>query len=134
MTVQMGFYHYIVSYNMDLYRRCLGHCEALLQEEFQKWEKDWLETADDFEDEHTRHQFYEFVNSEHGERLEFQSILLSSFFAASFAMFEHELVGFCRRAKRESNTPFSVNDLSSPSPTERAKKYLTILGSVVKIG
>ena len=128
MTVQKGFYHYIITDKMDLYRRCLEHCESLLQDDLEKWERDWLETTNDFEDEYTRNQFDQFVHGEHADRLEFQSIVLSTFFLAAFAMFEHELIGFCRRAKQHSNSQLSMDNFGTRSPTEKAKKYLKSLG------
>ena len=128
MTVSTNFYHHIISYNMDLYRRCLEHCEALLQKELEEWEKDWLEATDQVEDEHVQAELSLFIGSEQEERQQFKSILINSFFAASFGMFEHELVGFCHRAQGKTHNPFSVDDLGSRSPTERVKRYLTKLG------
>ena len=128
MAVKKGFFHYAISHNMDLYRRCFGHCEKLLQEELQEWEESWRDTAAHVEDEMTRAELELFLCDEHEERQEFQSILVNSFFAASFALFEHELVGFSERARRASNNPFSAQDLRPSSPTEQVKKYLNTLG------
>ena len=53
---------------------------------------------------------------------------MNSFFLASFALFENQLMRICRRAQRNCGNSSSVKDLRSPSPTDRAKKYLRKLG------
>ena len=67
-------------------------------------------------------------SDEYHERMEFRAILMNSFFSASFALFENQLLRICRSAQRNSGSPFSVRDLGSSSPIDRAKTYLQKLG------
>ena len=60
--------------------------------------------------------------------MEFGVILMNSFFSASFALFANQLLRMCRSAQRHSGSRFSVRDLRSSSPTDRAKTYLQRLG------
>ena len=53
---------------------------------------------------------------------------MNSFFSASFALFESQLMRICRSAQRNCGSPFSEKDLGSSSPTDRAKTYLQKLG------
>ena len=61
-----------------------------------------------------------------GEKL--KPILFNSFFVASVALFEHKLSTICHGAQRTVDTPFTVDDMRSSSPTVRAKTYLERLG------
>ena len=58
---------------------------------------------------------------------------MNSFFMASFALFEHQLIRLCGRVRRRQGSPFSVNQFKY-SLTERAKLYLTKLGVPFPIG
>ena len=53
---------------------------------------------------------------------------MNSFFSASFALFENQLLRICQSAQRNCGSPFSVRDLGSSSYTDRAKMYLKKLG------
>ena len=126
--VEFDHEEFVVSYDMNLYHQCLDHFDSLLENEHQEWEKAVDERAQNIPDKRTREDFLDFISEEYGERIEFHSILLNSFFAASFAMFEHRLYQLCCRAKNDSGNPFSVKDIRGRSSTEQAGKYLTALG------
>ena len=59
---------------------------------------------------------------------QFMAIAFNSFFASSFALFEHTLFGICRRAQRDADCPIPVELLSSRNSVDNAKKYLEVLG------
>ena len=105
---QIGFDNeeFVVSYDMNLYQQCLDHFDSILENEQQEWEKAVNERAEKIPDNRTREDFMDFISEEYGDRKEFHSILLNSFFAASFAMFEHRLNHICYRAKDASGNPF----------------------------
>ena len=58
----------------------------------------------------------------------FRSILFNSFFAASFALFEHKLSTICLQVQGASGTPFTVNDMRTSSRLYGPKSYLERLG------
>ena len=70
--------------------------------------------------------FLLYDEEERGER--FKNILFNSFFAASFALFEHKLRTICQQAQTAMGSPFSVDDIRPRSILDSTKTYLTRLG------
>ena len=75
-----------------------------------------------------QHELYSLLDDEEDIGEQFKNILFNSFFAASFALFEHKLRTICQRAQTAMGSPFSVDDISSRSILNRAKTYLIRLG------
>lgn len=118
----------LISHKWQLHGRFLDLVEPHLETTLQDWEQAIEQQAQQIDDEDERAEFYEFHSDEYHERMEFKVILMNSFFSASFALFENQLLRICRSAQRSSGSPFSVRDLASSSPTDRAKTYLLRLG------
>ena len=112
----------------DSYRSLL----ALLDEELHSRLRERRETLDEVFDSAQDVDLQIDVNAtiadEGVEGEKFKSILFNSFFVASVALFEHKLSSICHGAQRTADTPFTVDDMRSPSATGRAKKYLERLG------
>ena len=119
---------FLRSYRWELHSRFLDLVEPHLESTLRDWEHVIEQQAQEIDDEDARDEFYEFHSDEYHERLEFKSIMMNSFFSASFALFENQLIGICQSVQRDSGSPFSVKDLGSSSPTNRAKTYLHKLG------
>ena len=118
----------LLSYEWELLSKYVDLLERYLANTFQDWEQDIVQQAQQIDDEFQRSEFYEFRSDEHHEHLSFRDIFINSFFLASFALFENQLMRICRRAQRNCGNSSSVKDLRSSSPTDRAKKYLRKLG------
>ena len=118
----------LISHKWQLHSRFLDLVEPHLKETLRYWEQAIEQQAQQIDDEDERNEFYEFHSEEYHERLEFRVILMNSFFSACFALFENQLLRICQSAQRNCGSPFSVRDLGSSSPTDRAKMYLQKLG------
>lgn len=118
----------IISYEWDLQSRYLNLLEPYLADTLRDWMQAIEQKAQQIDDEGERDEFYDFYSDEYHEHLELGGILMNSFFQASFALFENQLMRICRKAQQNCGSPFSVRDLGSSSPTERAKIYLRKLG------
>ena len=119
---------FLMSHRWELHSRFLDLVEPHLENTLRDWEQAIEQQAQQIDDEEARDEFYEFHSDEYHERLEFRGILMNSFFSASFALFENQLIRICRSAQRNGGSPFSVKDLGSFPPTDRAKTYLQKLG------
>ena len=119
---------FLESYRWELHSRFLDLVEPHLESTLREWEQAIEQQAQEIDDEDERAEFYEFHSDEYRERLEFKSILMNSFFSASFALFENQLIAICQSAQRDSASRFSVKDIGSYSPTDRVKTYLQKLG------
>ena len=118
----------LISYEWNLLSRYLDLLEPYLAKTMRDWEQALDQKAEKIDDEGERTDFYEFHSDEYDEHLRFRGTLMNSFFLASFALFENQLMRICQSAQHNSRSPFSVNDLGRYSPTDRAKKYLLKLG------
>ena len=118
----------LISHRWELQGRFLDLVEPHLDNTLRDWEQAIERQAQQIDDEDVRDEFYEFHSDEYHERLGFRGILMNSFFSASFALFENQLMRICRSAQRNYGSPFSVKDLGSSSPPDRAKTYLQKLG------
>lgn len=113
---------------MRLFHRCLGHVDSSLEDEFQEWENAVKSRAQTIADEEGQRDFLDYMSEEFAERSEFGFIFLNSFFAASFAEFEHSLYQLCYSAQADSKNGSSVDDLLGGSRMDKADKYLSGLG------
>lgn len=119
---------FLISHKWELHSRFLDLLDPHLEKTLQDWQQAVEQQARQIDDEDERNEFYEFHSDEYHEHMEFRVILMNSFFSASFALFENQLMRICQSAKLKSGSPFSVKDLGSFSPTDRAKTYLKKLG------
>ena len=86
------------------------------------------EAAKSTEAEAVQDELYSLLYDEENRGEQFKNILFNSFFAASFALFEHKLRKICQRAQTAMGSPFSIEDMRSRSILQSAKTYLTRLG------
>ena len=121
-------YEFTLRYRISTYRNLLDLIDGQLAKDFQEWERQIEETDYLFEDDD--HVQWEVDNITNGfaERERYTAIFLSSFFASSFALLEHELVQVCELARMQTKSPFSVKDFGGRDYMENAKKYLKRLG------
>lgn len=117
-----------LSYEWEILSKYLDLLERYLANTFQDWERAIEQEARQIDDKFQRSEYYEFRSDEYHEHLSFRDILMNSFFLASFALFENQLMRICWRAQRNCGNSSSVKDIRSSSPTDRAKKYLRKLG------
>ena len=118
----------LLSYQWELHSRYLDSLEPYLANTLRDWEQAIEQQAQQIDNEDQRSEFYDFHSDEYLEHLGFRSILMNSFFLASFALLENQLMRICKSVQRHSGSPFSVRDLGSSSPTNGAKLYLRKLG------
>lgn len=127
-SISFDHEEFVVDYQMNIFRQYLIHLETLFEDEFRNWD-DAVETrAQKIPDETDRQEFYDYMSEDYFERLAFRHILLNSFFAASFAMFEHRLCQHCYHIQNYLQSSCSVDDLRISSRMDRADKYLRGLG------
>lgn len=84
-----------------------------------------IDAAESIPDEAVQDELYSLLydEAERGEQ-----ILFNSFFAASFALFEHKLQKICQRARAATGSLFSLDNIHAGSVLDRAKTYLSGLG------
>lgn len=127
----VGFYEsydHVIRYSWKNQRQFLGIVEPYLDDLASNWEQEMNRQAQHIEDAEYRRIFYESHEDIYDEFQQYQVILLNSFFTASFALFERQLMMLCSFAKQSSGTPCSVRDLGSRDYTNNAKVYLKRLG------
>ena len=117
-----------LSHEWELLSRYLDLLDRYLTDTLRDWEQDIEQQAQQIDNEGQRIEFYDFHSDEYHEHLSFRGTLMNSFFLASFALFENQLMRICWRAQRDCGNSISAKDLRSRSPTDRAKKYLRKLG------
>lgn len=114
-------------YGFDAYRELLLLLDPQLRLVLQERQEKWREAASSAE-EAVRGELYSILYEEEEREEELKSILFNSFFAASFALFEHKLRTICEEAKTFTGSPFSIDDIRPSSLLDSTKKYLTRLG------
>ena len=87
-----------------------------------------IEAAESTEVEAVQEEIYGLLYDEDNRGERFKNILFNSFFAASFALFEHKLRNICQLAQTAMGSSFSVDDIGPRSILDSAKMYLTRLG------
>ena len=131
-SISFDHEEFVVDYQMNLIQRYLDHLEPLFEEEFLQWDNAVEERAQNISDETNRQEFYDYMSEDYIDRVAFRYILLNSFFAASFATFEHRLYQLCYRAMKYLQPSSSVKDLRKElrkvSQIDKAVKYLKDLG------
>ena len=120
---------WFVDHEWNLYRQFLNSLEPRVDEVL----KDWVEATEleaaQIEDADNRAEFWDFHIDDYNDRLEFKTILLSSFFLSAFALLEYHNIKICDQIRKDKDCPFSVYDLRSGGPSiEEAKTYLERLG------
>ena len=128
MRIGISIENLLIVDQWRMYSRLLDLLDPLLEQVLRDWEQEVEQQAERIDDEYTLSQFNDFLSEEYQEHLQIRVILMNSLFATSFAMFENQLMWVCHVAERNSGSPFSVSDLGSRSPTDRARTYLTKLG------
>ena len=87
-----------------------------------------IDAARSTPEEAVKDELYSLLYDEEERGEQFKNILFNSFFAASFALFEHKLQRICQRAQAACGSLFSLDDIHGRSVLNRAKTYLTGLG------
>ena len=129
IRLQSNLERMLISGKWELHRRFLDLAEPHLETTWQDFLREIEQQAQQIDDKRGREEFYEFyVPEEYFDHQELLVILTHSFFVASFALFENQLLQICKNAQRKCGNPISVGDLGSRSPTDRAKTYLAKLG------
>ena len=115
-----------ISLRMETHRNLLDLIDQQMDNDLTSLAQESERTTRQIEEEknHTYMDYRDHLAEQYVEREEFKGIFLNSFFAASFALFEHELVHICDRAQGDVNIPFSVRDLGGRDYMTNAKKYL----------
>ena len=117
-----------IQYKISTYSRLLDLVDRQLDKDFVEWEQESQAALAKIEDLDAYMFYSDSLTDEYIQRGEFKAIFLHSFFAASFASFEHELLLSCERAQKASDSPFSVKDFGNRNYTRNAKTYLEKLG------
>ncbi len=127
-TIKFEWNEFVIASKFDVYRK-------LLDSVVQQMEKDLMELAQRVEgvasqpeNDPRRDDYRDYLAEEHLEIEGIEAIFLHAFFASSFALFEHELVRVCERARRETYSQCSVQDLGNRDYMNSAKEYLKKLG------
>ena len=87
-----------------------------------------IDAAESTEVEAVQEELYSLLYDEAERGEQFKNILFNSFFAASFALFEHKLQNICQRAQTATGSLFSMDNIHAGSILDRSKTYLTGLG------
>ena len=117
-----------IQYKISTYSRLLDLVDRQLDKDFVEWEQESQAALAKIEDLDAYMFYSDSLTDEYIQRGEFKAIFLHSFFAASFASFEHELLLSCERVQKASDSPFSVKDFGNRNYTGSAKTYLAKLG------
>lgn len=117
-----------ISQELEVHRGFLDLLEPVVESALKYWQEEAEVQAVRIEDPEQQGAYSAFAADQQGEHERFKNILMNSFFASSFALFEHQVLRICYEAQTHSRTPFSVKDIGGASPVDRAKKYLETLG------
>lgn len=113
----------LITHEWNRHRKFLGLLEPQLADAVRDWEDLLNQQAQQIEDDDQRDDFYHFYLDDYHDMEHHKVILMNSFFAASFALFEYHLTWLCDDVQQRRGNPFSVRDLKH-SLTDRAKFYL----------
>ena len=114
----------VISHRVDAYRRLLEKVDGNLAEELALLGQQVEKVAGQAENDDTLRDYQDYLVEEYQEGEELKSIFLNSFFAGSFALFEHELVRICEQARSYAKTLFSVKETGGRNYMDSAKDYL----------
>ena len=129
----LRLYSAAASHRIRTHRELLDLVDQRLEVDLRWLEQEEEAFADQLEIE-AQLEFEAYLADRYGERQELKSIFFSSLFVGSFALFEHELVKICERARRESCNPISVKDFGGRDYLENSKRYLRKLGMTLPVG
>ena len=122
-----GFQDFMVSSEWKLHRDFLGSMETQLDTFVHEWQERLDNQAQQIEDEFERDEFYNFFLDDYHEMRQYKVIFMNSFFASSFALFEHQLKRLCDFVQPSRGIPSSVKG-SRKNLLKRKESYLTKLG------
>ena len=105
---------------LEVYQKYLESLDPHVEGLLQKFEQFVDAEAQQIQDEWEKAEYYEYRGDEHSELEEFRTILLNSFFAASFALFEHRLVKICQWADKHYRNADSVRAARHFFPMDKA--------------
>ena len=128
----LRLYHAAASHKIQTHRELLDLVDQRLEEDLVSMEEKEAEMADHMDPEAIP-EYEAYLADRHQERQELKSIFLSSWFVGSFALFEHEMVRICERARRETDNPISVRDFGGRDYLENTKKYLKKMGMALPL-
>ena len=128
----LRLYSVAISHKIQTHRELLDVVDQQLEDGLIKLEQEEESLADELEDE-SQQEYEAYLATRYQERQELRSIFFSSLFVASFALFEHELVRVCERARRETGNPITVKDFGGRDYLENAKKYLKKMGMTLPV-
>ena len=117
-----------ISHDFDLHSRFLNSFEPQAEAIASEWIKAKIKEfhqIDLAEEEFFGDYYFEELRIQ--ER--FKAILMNTFFAGAYALFEYHLIQICKLAKQRHNSPFSLQDLGRPS-LENVQKYLKKLDGI----
>ena len=126
--IDFGWNAFVVSYKIGMYQNLLNLVNEQMEKDLVELAQEVEKVASQLEDDQRGDDYQDYLVNNYLEREEYQSIFLHAFFAASFAMLEHELVQVCENARRKAESPFSVKDLPRRDHLGSTKKYLKKLG------
>ena len=116
----------VISSEWGQYRQFLDVMAGKLADFTQDWREELNEKFQQLQ-EHQKDELYDFYFNDLHEMQQHETLLMNSFFVASFSLLELQLKRFCDNAQRRLNNRFSASDLRG-SITDRAKSYATKLG------
>ena len=127
-TIKQGWHEFIISHRVDMYRNLLDLVDRQIEKDLKELTQEAEKASSKLEEDYGRYEHQDYLRDAYLEREEYKGIFLHAFFASSFALFEHELVRVCERARREAKSPFSVKDLGQRDYLKKAEVYLKRLG------
>lgn len=129
-TIKFGWYEFVISHRVDTYRNLLEVVDRQFEKDLSELTQEVEKAVSELEDDFGRSEYPEYLIEEYLEREEYKGIFLNSFFASSFALFEHELVQVCEWARMATKNPFSVKDFGGRDHMGNVKRYLKKVGVV----
>ena len=129
-TIKFGWYEFVISHRVSTYRNLLELVDRQLEKDLSELAQEVEKAASELEDDFGRSEYPEYLIEVYLEREEYKGIFLNSFFASSFALFEHELVQVCEWARTTTKNPFSVKDFGGRDHMGNVKRYLKKVGVV----
>ena len=117
-----------ISHDFDLYSRFLNSFEPQADVIVSEWIKSRsreYDQSDVAEEKFFGDDYYE----EWGTQVRLKGILMNTFFAGAYALFEYHLIKICKLAQRRRNFPLSLKDLRRPI-LESVQKYLKGLDGI----
>ena len=119
----LTFFQIKINHDWELHGRVLEFLERRVNEALCEWNHTLEQKALLFSEELPPDTIADIFSDEYFDQMQFKTIVMNSFFSASFTLFESHLLEICKEVQTRYKSPFSMKDLKGSSSIDRTKAY-----------